>query len=304
MNQQQKNARLIVAWLCSRFGSENVFYPGLGKDGEIHLSQSSGTGSVISFQVGNEEYAVNFLKSLKLFKNQVSFGSVCSSIEIPWHHSHASVPSAFKSELEFGGDLIRLSVGIEDVQDLIMDLESAAEYCKSPERLGKTVESKGAQKGASRRSFSSSSSPFEKGNSTIAIHGGEHKSSNNFADSLTSPISMSSAFWFKDSQELLEFAKGNHSSFEYGRYGNPTTKALENKLVSLERGSSSLELDCLMSSSGMNSATTMLLSLVPQNGHIITTKDCYRRTRQFISVNYLKFDFSIILGRLFCLKWE
>ena len=61
------------------------------------------------------------------------------------------------------------------------------------------------------------------------------------------------------------------------RYGNPTTRVVEEKLRELEGAE-----DCLVSSSGMNSATTMLLALVPAGGHIITTTDCYRRTRQFI----------------------
>ena len=61
------------------------------------------------------------------------------------------------------------------------------------------------------------------------------------------------------------------------RYGNPTTRVVEEKVRELEGAE-----DCLVSSSGMNSATTMLLALVPAGGHIITTTDCYRRTRQFI----------------------
>eukprot|EP00951_Prasinocladus_malaysianus_P047243 scaffold649537_cov55-Prasinocladus_malaysianus.AAC.1 len=50
--------------------------------------------------------------------------------------------------------------------------------------------------------------------------------------------------------------------------------------------------DCLLSSSGMNSATTMLLSLVPAGGHIVTTTDCYRRTRQFIQTVLPKMGIS------------
>ena len=61
------------------------------------------------------------------------------------------------------------------------------------------------------------------------------------------------------------------------RYGNPTTRACEEKIRELEGAE-----DCLVSSSGMNAATTMLLALVPAGGHIVTTTDCYRRTRQFI----------------------
>ena len=71
--------------------------------------------------------------------------------------------------------------------------------------------------------------------------------------------------------------EGRYGSYEYGRYGNPTTRAVEEKLRAMERAE-----DCLISASGMNTATTMLMALVPAGGHIVTTTDCYRRTRQFI----------------------
>lgn len=71
------------------------------------------------------------------------------------------------------------------------------------------------------------------------------------------------------------------------RYGNPTTRACEAKIMALEGAD-----DCLLSSSGMNSATTMLLALVPAGGHIVTTTDCYRRTRQFIQTVLPKMGIS------------
>lgn len=76
---------------------------------------------------------------------------------------------------------------------------------------------------------------------------------------------------------MIDYQEGRYGSYEYGRYGNPTVKALEDKIKAME-----LAEDCLVSSSGMNAATTMLLALVPKGGHIVTTTDCYRRTRQFI----------------------
>ena len=71
--------------------------------------------------------------------------------------------------------------------------------------------------------------------------------------------------------------EGRHQSYEYGRYGNPTSKVVEEKIRLLEGAE-----DCMISASGMCAATTMLLALVPAGGHIVTTTDCYRRTRQFI----------------------
>eukprot|EP00270_Netrium_digitus_P008218 TRINITY_DN2443_c0_g1_i1.p1 TRINITY_DN2443_c0_g1~~TRINITY_DN2443_c0_g1_i1.p1 ORF type:complete len:561 (+),score=96.21 TRINITY_DN2443_c0_g1_i1:245-1927(+) len=112
---------------------------------------------------------------------------------------------------------------------------------------------------------------------TLAVHGGERAGRPRTADALTTPLAMTSTFFFKDTRQLLDFLEGAHPSFEYGRYGNPTTSTAEAKISELECAE-----ETLLSSSGMNAATTMLLALVPQGGHIVTTTDCYRRTRQFI----------------------
>lgn len=117
----------------------------------------------------------------------------------------------------------------------------------------------------------------KRGSSTRAVHGGEREGRPRVSDAITTPIVQSATFWFRDTQEVIAYQEGRHPSFEYGRYGNPTTRALEEKLCALEGGA-----DCVVSASGMNSVTTMLLALVPQNGHLVTTHDCYRRTRQFI----------------------
>ncbi len=115
------------------------------------------------------------------------------------------------------------------------------------------------------------------GNSTRAVSGGEREGRPRVADALTTPIVQSSTYWFRDTQEVIDYQEGRHASYEYGRYGNPTVRVLEEKLRVLEGGEA-----CLVSASGMNSVTTLLLALVPQDGHIVTTHDCYRRTRQFI----------------------
>ncbi len=122
-----------------------------------------------------------------------------------------------------------------------------------------------------------SSERDKSGHSTRAVHGGERGAKPRVSDSITTPIVQSATYWFRDTQEVIAYQEGRHASFEYGRYGNPTTRALEEKLCELEGGE-----DCLVSASGMNSVTTLLLALVPQNGHLVTTHDCYRRTRQFI----------------------
>ncbi len=110
-----------------------------------------------------------------------------------------------------------------------------------------------------------------------AVHAGERAGRPRVSDSLTTPIVQTSTYTFKDSAELIAYQEGRYGSYEYGRYGNPTTRAAEEKIRALEGAE-----DCLVSASGMNAATTMLLALVPAGGHIVTTTDCYRRTRQFI----------------------
>ncbi|CAM6101397.1 unnamed protein product [Calypogeia fissa] len=113
--------------------------------------------------------------------------------------------------------------------------------------------------------------------STNSVHGGERLGRPKLTDSLTTPIVQTSTYFFRDTAELIAFQEGTHKSFEYGRYGNPTTFAAEEKISALEGAETTL-----LSSSGMCATTTMLLALVPAGGHIITTTDCYRRTRQFI----------------------
>lgn len=116
-----------------------------------------------------------------------------------------------------------------------------------------------------------------KKSSTLAVHGGERTRRPKVQDTLTIPICQTSTYTFKDTAELIAFQEGTFKSFEYGRYGNPTTNAVEEKISALEGAETTL-----LSASGMCAATTMLLALVPAGGHIVTTTDCYRRTRQFI----------------------
>ncbi|KAF8070885.1 CGS1 [Scenedesmus sp. PABB004] len=125
--------------------------------------------------------------------------------------------------------------------------------------------------------------------STLTVHGGERagRMRQGLLDSLTTPIVQTSTYTFKNTAELIAYQEGRHGSFEYGRYGNPTARVVEEKIMALEGAE-----DALLSSSGMCSATTMLLALVPQGGHIVTTTDCYRRTRQFIQTVLPKMGIS------------
>lgn len=122
---------------------------------------------------------------------------------------------------------------------------------------------------------------------TLTVHGGERSGRPRVADALTTPIVQTSTYHFNNTQEVIDFQEGRLPSHEYGRYGNPTTRAVEEKIMALEGAE-----ECLLSSSGMSSVTTMLLALVPPGGHIVTTTDCYWRTRQFMATFLPKLNIS------------
>jgi cystathionine gamma-synthase len=113
------------------------------------------------------------------------------------------------------------------------------------------------------------------GQSTRAVHAGEREHRDDSA--LTQPIYQTSTFWFPNSQDLIDYNEGRLIREEYGRYGNPTWKAVERKLSELEGGE-----ETVLFASGMCAATTTFMALLPENSHLIVTSDCYRRTRQFI----------------------
>ena len=127
VERQQNNALIIAEWLQTIPVITSVYYAGLKdhKDHDIHMTQASGGGSVVCFTTGNTELSKHIVTVTKLFKITVSFGSVTSLISLPGIMSHASIPSEVKTAREFPEDLVRMSVGIESVEDLIADLKKA-----------------------------------------------------------------------------------------------------------------------------------------------------------------------------------
>ncbi|HIL80159.1 MAG TPA: aminotransferase class I/II-fold pyridoxal phosphate-dependent enzyme [Myxococcales bacterium] len=117
--------------------------------------------------------------------------------------------------------------------------------------------------------------PSKRATATSSVHGGELRQQE--ANAITTPIYQTSTFWFKSSQEVMDYQEGKTDREEYGRYGNPTWRAVERKLSELEGGE-----ETVLFASGMCAATTTFLALLPANSHLIVTNDCYRRTRQFI----------------------
>ena len=117
--------------------------------------------------------------------------------------------------------------------------------------------------------------PSKRGAATSSVHGGELRQQE--ANAITTPIYQTSTFWFKNSREVMDYQEGRTKREEYGRYGNPTWRAVERKLSELEGGE-----ETVLFASGMCAATTTFLTLLDNNSHLIVTNDCYRRTRQFI----------------------
>jgi cystathionine gamma-synthase len=116
----------------------------------------------------------------------------------------------------------------------------------------------------------------EQGPSTLAVHGGEPRKK--AFDSVTTPIVFSATYAFANTAEIERYFTGDIEREEYGRYGNPTVRAAEHKLAALEGAE-----DAALFASGMAAATTALFELLKAGDHVVLTKDCYRRTRQFVT---------------------
>ncbi|EHB67979.1 trans-sulfuration enzyme family protein [Paenibacillus lactis] len=127
MAHSEESAAKLAAWLQGRSDIERVYYPGLlnhpGR--EIHEKQSSGYGAVISFDVGSGERAKQVLNQVKLPLVAVSLGAVESILSYPAMMSHAAMGEQVRHERGITDGLLRFSVGLEDVDDLIADLDQA-----------------------------------------------------------------------------------------------------------------------------------------------------------------------------------
>nr|BBI54966.1 cystathionine beta-lyase [Leucaena leucocephala] len=127
VEKQQKSAQKIAEFLASHPRVKKVNYAGLpGHPGrDLHYSQAKGAGSVLSFLTGSLALSKHVVESTEYFSIAVSFGSVKSLISMPCFMSHASIPAAVREARGLTEDLVRISVGIENVDDLIADLDKA-----------------------------------------------------------------------------------------------------------------------------------------------------------------------------------
>jgi cystathionine gamma-lyase len=127
MERHDSNGRAIAQWLAERVGEDKVLYPGLPSHPQHELAkrQMSGFGGMISVELGTKDRADAVLRKVRVFSLAESLGGVESLISNPASMTHASVPAERRAQLGLSDGLIRLSVGVEDVGDLIADLDQA-----------------------------------------------------------------------------------------------------------------------------------------------------------------------------------
>ena len=129
MAQHDRNARELARFLAGHPKVHQVYYPGLATHPQHELAcrQASGFGGMISIELGSRENARVFMESLRLFLLAESLGGVESLVCHPASMTHASVPHEARQRLGITESLVRLSVGIEDIEDLVRDVEQALE---------------------------------------------------------------------------------------------------------------------------------------------------------------------------------
>ena len=129
MQRHCENGQKVAEFLENHSKVKNVYYPGLSSHPFYDLAkkQMEAFGGMVSFNFksGKKNDAISFLEKIKLFTLAESLGGVESLANHPIVMSHASVPSEKRLELGITDDLVRLSVGIEDIEDLLEDLEQA-----------------------------------------------------------------------------------------------------------------------------------------------------------------------------------
>lgn len=127
LERQQESALALAHWLEKQDAVEKVWYPGLPTHPgyEINKEQSSGFGSMLSIHVKNSEIACRVLEKVRILQYAESLGGVESLITYPMLQTHADVPAEEREKKGINDRLLRISVGLESVTDLIQDLEQA-----------------------------------------------------------------------------------------------------------------------------------------------------------------------------------
>lgn len=127
MKQHDANGRIVADYLNSHKKVKKVFYPGLKSHPQYELArrQMSGFGSMITFETGSLKNAKNLLKRVQVCTLGESLGGVETLISHPATMTHAAIGAAGRKKIGLTDGMVRISVGIEDVEDIIADLEQA-----------------------------------------------------------------------------------------------------------------------------------------------------------------------------------
>lgn len=129
MKRHEENGQAMASYLAHHAKVKKVYHPGLPDHPQHELAkrQMNGFGSMISFELGSKEKAKAFLDHVRLCSLAESLGGVETLISHPETMTHASVPVETRKRLGISPGLVRISVGIEDIEDLIADVENAFE---------------------------------------------------------------------------------------------------------------------------------------------------------------------------------
>jgi cystathionine beta-lyase len=137
IKQHCESAQKVAEFLEQHPAVDKVYYPGLKShvNHDIAARQSKGFGGIVSFTLKNdtEEAAIDFVKSTQLFKLAESLGGIKSLLCHPANMTHKSIPAKKRREAGVADSLIRLSIGLEETQDLVRDLEQAFIHVKHKE---------------------------------------------------------------------------------------------------------------------------------------------------------------------------
>jgi len=130
MERAEKNALGLATWLKSQKNVTKVLYPGLPEHPghEIMKKQSRGFGSMITFKVDTKEHALKILENVRMIKYAESLGGVETLITYPTTQTHADVPEEVRLKNGITPTTLRLSVGIEDIEDLKAELKNVLNY--------------------------------------------------------------------------------------------------------------------------------------------------------------------------------
>jgi len=150
LERAQENARKVAEFLVSHPLVTDLHYAGITplnpppkwhtpdreysvakREHDLHFSQAKGGGCVLSFTTPNSRISQTFINALRLFKITVSFGSANSLVEMPCLLSHASIPAEKRTLPEA---LVRMSIGIEHIDDILRDIKQAFAVCISEEK--------------------------------------------------------------------------------------------------------------------------------------------------------------------------